>query len=355
MRRANTMLIVVLAGVVLLVSQNVRAAPLDRIELEIAAERSVDASLQRQWFERIKRLGVRGLRLRQARSTESPTITARSGTPSRYKVVALLSPGDRLHLPGRSFTGRDTGALRRYLTMLVEQGVDGVTATRGAFGLTKKQFERIYADLSQPIGFETKGKPLADVIEQMERVLKLPIAIDASAGSKLQRGKAADDVSDFSVGTGLAILLRSERLALKPVVENGKPTHRVDLAPLASGSSGKNAVSDDNWPVGYKPERRLSQVVPVLLESITVRIEGRTLAEALDALQERVHVPFLIDHAALSAEQIDVAAVKVRFPARRASHKRILDNILFQGKLQGEVRVDEAGRVFYWITTARKP
>jgi hypothetical protein len=257
-------------------------------------------------------------------------------------------------VPGRSFSRGELAGLGAYFRQLTEEGVEGVTAPRGAYGLTRKQYEAVHADLAQRLGVATKRRPLAEIVTQLSTRLALPLAKDASAAARFERGQGVDDVGEFAIGTGLAILLRAEGLALRPVVDRGQLKHRiVPRSGRARPWDGADRGGRD-WPIGYRPEVRLSQVLPILLERITVQIEGYTLAEALDALRERLDVPLFVDHAGLSAARIDPAQIEVRFPPRKASYKRILDNILFQAKLQGEVRLDERGKAFYWITTATR-
>lgn len=334
-----------------LAHRSIAAEPIERIELEIAAERSVGASLQRRWYERLKDLGIKRLRIRQARPNETATITAKAGTPTQFKVVAILSPGDRLLLPGRSVTSRDVAKLKPYFIRLTEEGVDGVTAARGAFGLTQKQFEAIHADLSRPLGVETRGQTINAVIQRLGSRLSIPIQADLASQRTRMQAKVTDELAQFTAGTGLAIMLKAEGLAVRPVVDHGQLMHRVVAAePHDAGEISEAAT----WTIGHKPEARLRQIAPVLLESVQVQIEGYTLGQAIDALRERIDVPIFFDHAALAEQGIDVAKTEVRYPARKTIYKSLLSNILFQAKLKGDVRVDEAGKAFFWITTSRK-
>ena len=328
------------------------AEPLAKIELEIATAPSADIAAQRRWYERLKGAKLGRLRLRQAREGESPSTTERVGQPGHYKVLAILTPGDRLLLPGRSFSRRDIAALKRYLIRLTEEGIDGVTAPRGAFGLTEQQFKQIHADLAQPIGFDTKDRPMGQVVERIAKAFALDVDIDPTAGNVLDRAKAIDELKGFTAGTGLSILLRAEGLALRPVLERGTLKHHIFvLKPGRADPQGGTVF----WSPGHQPDGRLSQVLPILLEQLTVQIEGHTLTEALDALRGRIDAPFLFDHTALAEQNIEPDKVQVRFPAKRTFYKRVLDHILHQARLKGEVRVDEGGTVFYWITAGSKP
>ncbi|MBN1853889.1 MAG: hypothetical protein JW829_14240 [Pirellulales bacterium] len=328
------------------------AEPLSRIELEIATIPSSDVMAQRRWYEYLKDEKLGGLRLRQAREGESPSITERHGQPGYYKVVGVLTHNDRLQLTGATFARQDMEAFRRYLTRLAEQGIDGATAPRGTFGLTEKQFNQIHSDLIRTIEFETKDRPLVDLIKQLRAMFRLPIDVDPRAEVALERRRSIDEMKGFSAGTGLAVLLRHEGLAFRPAIEQGRLKHHV----FEIAANHKNAPDGmECWSPGHEPAGQLRGALPILFEQINVQIEGYTLTEALNALRERIDAPFLFDHSALAERNIHPDQIKVRFPAGRTYYKRVLDSILSQAKLKGEVRVDEAGKVFYWITARRKP
>jgi hypothetical protein len=61
-----------------------------------------------------------------------------------------------------------------------------------------------------------------------------------------------------------------------------------------------------------------------------------------------------MDHGALARRQIEPAHIMVSLPAQRTFYKNILNRILFQARLKGELRVDEAGRPLFWITTIQQ-
>ena len=104
------------------------------------------------------------------------------------------------------------------------------------------------------------------------------------------------------------------------------------------------------WPVGWKPEAVPSRAAPSMYQSRVIEIENFTLDKALAALEPVLGVPVILDQRVMATEGIDPAKAPVKFPRGKTFIRRAVDRILSQGKLQGEVRVDEAGRVFYWAT-----
>jgi hypothetical protein len=125
----------------------------------------------------------------------------------------------------------------------------------------------------------------------------------------------------------------------------------VDRDELFRDTLGEaNDAELQQWPIGWKPGRSPSEIVPELFEPRNAEIQGYTLEETLQAIGTRVKIPFFVDHAALRAARIDPASVQVQVARSRISYKRVLDRVLSQARLYCQIRVDEAGTPFVWIT-----
>lgn len=316
------------------------AAP---IELELATERGVQITAPHEWLQLLTELGINNVRIRGARPGERPKLT-NVGTADRprYHALALLTAREELLLPGGTFRAGDRRALADYFRRLADDGVEAMTAPRGRFGLTEKQLAAVYADLAQPIEFETAGLPIATVIERLQTKFHVPLVIDPQANRVLHTAEPLeDDVKGLTAGTGLAILLRGKGLVLRPEKPQGKP---LVLRVASADSEG------DSWPVGWEPKEPPVELAPTLFEFINVEIDGYTLREALQAIGPRIKLPYFFDHATLARHQLDPDAIQVALPQTRTYYKRILDRVLAQAHLAAHLRIDEAGTVFYWIT-----
>jgi hypothetical protein len=313
------------------------------IELELATERGLQITAPQEWLQLLTSLGIENVRIRAANPGDEPKLENRgSDERPRYHVVGILTAREELRLPGGTFHASDRQELRDYLVRLAADGPDAITAPRGRFGLTEKQFAAVHADLAQPVDFATKGQPLRAVIDQLQAKFSLRISPDAAAEPILRDAvPIRDELRGITAGTGLAIMLRSHGLVLRPEKALGQP------AVLRIASIDPAA---DAWPIGWEPEQTLGQIAPVLLEFLNVEIDGYTLAEAVDAIALRIKIPIYWDHATLAAHQIDPTAVKVALPRTRTYYKRILDRILAQARLGVQLRLDEAGTPFLWIT-----
>jgi hypothetical protein len=245
-------------------------------------------------------------------------------------------------LPGGTFHASDRQKLADYFQRLAADGPESMTAPRGRFGLTEREFTAARADLAQPIDFTTKGLPLRTVLDRMQAKFALRIAPNAAASAIIRTAPpVVDESRDLSAGTGLAIVLHSYGLALCPEKSVGQPV-ALRIVPIGS--------VDDVWPIGWESKASPRETAPALFEFLNVEIEGYTLAEALDAIAQRIKLPLYWDHAALTKHKIDPAKIQVHLPRTRTFYKRVLDRVLAQAHLAGSLRVDEAGTRFYWIT-----
>ena len=117
------------------------------------------------------------------------------------------------------------------------------------------------------------------------------------ASRRLDSAKVSDDVNGLSAGTALAILLWPAGLALVPERSGADLQYRV-----------RKAVRDaQSWPIGWKPEKRASEVLPRLFEFLNVEITSIPTSQAVEAIQERLEVPAFYDRNALALFGIDPA------------------------------------------------
>ena len=331
---ANMVLVLVLATLA-------QAAP--PIELELASERGLQITAPHEWLQLLTAIGIENVRIRAASPGDVPQVANR-GTAERprYHVVGILTAREELQLPGGTFHAGDRQKLADYFERLAADGPESLTAPRGRFGLTEKEFTAVHAELAQPVDFATKGQPPRAVLERLQTKFSLRLAPDAPTELVLRDASPIqDEIRGLTAGTGLAIVLRSYRLALRPEKSLGQP---VTLRIVAIDSAG------DTWPIGWESKASPRETAPALFDFVNVEIEGYTLQEALDAIAPRIKLPLYWDHAVLAAGKIDPATVKIALPRTRTFYKRVLDRALAQAHLAGQLRVDEDGTPFYWVT-----
>lgn len=332
-----------------------QAAP--PVELEIVTERGVQITAPHEWLQLLTAIGITDVRIRGRQPGDEIKATNRGTAESpRYLVLGMLTAGNRLQLPGGSFSRGDRVALHDYFERLADDGAESLTAPRGRFGLTLKELETVTTELAQPIDFKTAEQPPLTVVERLRANIGTPIALDPIAEKTLRAAKpVADELQELTTGTGLAILLRRDGLVLRPEKTRGQPL-TLRVLPGGEDALSQNTLgrTDDveiaNWPIGWEPQQIPARTAPALFEPRNAEIDGFSLAETLAAMGPRLKTPLFLDHAALAEKRIDPAAIQVRLARTRANYKRILDRILSQARLHSQLRVDDAGTPFLWVT-----
>ena len=311
------------------------------IDVEVAMQSGVPLTAPQQWAKLLGKMGLGRVRLRSGRSGEQPEVTKNESTAgARFKVVAILSRRSELLLPDRRYRAADRKALEDFFQALAQQESFGEEL--GRFDLTEKQFRQVHGDLSRIVDFSTAGITLSDMLDRLEQKFNVPVLPSASAIATLHRAEPLTaELRGMSAGTALAIALRKDQLALRPEKLNGEPMRMViELHNLQL----------DQWPVGWKHEGSPRTLAPKMFKFLTIEIDGYTLSKAVDALEPRLGVTVVYDERILAERDIQPNEIDVKLPAGKTFLKKAVDRLLSQARLAGELRVDEQGRPFYWVT-----
>ena len=299
-----------------------------------------------RWIDALKDLDQSGLRIRGGQAGDKTEVINRGTEDSpRYHVVGILMANNQLALPNGKFGLNDRAGIAKWIEKLQEGGIDGLTKAKAAFGLTSEELVEIDKQLANPINFDTKGVRAGDVVRKIVQSLPMETSVSANAAQAFARNEPVlDELNGMSAGTSLAAALRPIGLVLAPE----KPR----------GGKVRLAISDvreveESWPVGWPPQETPKQIAPKLYEYLTIEIQETALSEAINAIQGRVDTRFLYDHNGIAREKIDVTSVNVSYPKKRVQYLRVLEQVLFQAGLKSEVRLDEAGKAFLWISPRR--
>jgi hypothetical protein len=323
-----------------------RAAEPPRIEFEIVTNQGLPPVTTQKWYKTLTDLKVAGLRIRGETSGDQPKIEE-TGAKDRqvFRVMGRIDARGTLILPGGRFTTADAPKIARWIHELSNNGVEGVTQRKEAFGLTRGQLAEVTKDLTRPVAFSTKGVKPTDAVQKIVASLRLKATLD----DETERALIADEpvreeLEGLSSGTALAAILRPAGAALIPVKPGGEPVqYRLIGAQIAN----------ETWPVGWPPEQPRGKVAPKLIELLNAEIDGFSAAEAIEAIRGRLGLPLLFDHNNLVRHRIDLATL-VAVPAKRTYYGKVLDQVLFKVGLKYELRVDENDKPFLWITTLKR-
>jgi len=319
------------------------------VELELITEPGFPLTGSRRWLRTLEDIGVTGLRIRAAKSGETGGIkNVGNESQPRYVVKGILSAKNQLRVPGGTFSVNDVAGIKRWVAKLKADGVEGLFARTGAFGLTGKQLLDLHKRLSRPVTKSTKDEKATDVASKIIAGIDIRVVIDPATRATFEGDeKVSTELLGMSSGTALAAILRPLGLVVVPQRPDGGATFLV----ITDATKSREI-----WPVGWPPEKSTGETMPKLLDFLNVEIDDFALSDALNSIQERLEAPFLYDENNFARHGIDASQVNVSLPKMRTYYKKVIDRLLLQVKprLTSEVRVDEAGKPFLWITTMKQ-
>ena len=326
----------------LLVAGAAWAAPAGQVQLEIAGDNRLGAGMSFQnWAQALAAAGVSNFRLRSAQDGDKPAIES-AGTPQApfYKVTAVLGPGDELFVPGARFRRGECRKLAAWLDDLAKRGPPEKRERLSAFGLTARQLQSIHSDLSKAVGFSTKGMTRNEAVRKISAQLGLSLKMDDAMSDG--DDKIEEELSTFSSGTALACILRPIGFCMLPQATGETLSYAVKKAEL----------DREIWPIGW-PAEGAEKLLPGLYEFHNVNVAGATATRLLEVIGKQVGAPVLLDHNALARHGIEPDKATVSHPQQRTTYSVAMRKMLGKIGLKFEVRVDESGKPFLWVSTIK--
>jgi hypothetical protein len=244
-----------LVALVLGAASSTLAAP--PVSFELATDAGFSMTGAQRWIDALKDLDQSGLRIRSGRPGDKTEVINRGteASPS-YHVVGILTANNELALPNGRFSLRDRAGIAKWIEKLQDGGIDGLTATKLAFGLSSDELVDFDERLSKPIAFETKGERAGNVARSIVQSLPLETSVTADARRAFARNEPVlDELNGLSSGTALAATLRPLGLVLSPDKPRGGKV-RLLISDVRE--------VDESWPVGWPPQVAPKQAAPKL-------------------------------------------------------------------------------------------
>lgn len=323
------------------------AAAQGKVEIEVGTQPGLGPLESQKWARLFEELKLDRQQIRGMRAGERLQITT-SGSPESptYHVVGVLGPDGTLKVQGKQFTLRDRERFSAWLAELREWGPQGAPVGRPLFGLNGDQFRALTRDLSQPVDFSTADQTHDKTFAALQAKFTHPVDIDPALAKQLaDEDKVSVELRGLASGTAMSYILRPYGLAWRP---ERKPGGEIRLIVRP----GKEL--EEIWPVGRPLTGQPVDVLPEIMENLTVEIEPTPLDQVLAALQARLKIPFLLDRNALVRHDIDPAKINVSYPGKKSWYQVVLQKVLYQAGLKFEVRLDDAGKPFLWISSQKK-
>ena len=311
------------------------------VKFEIGYPRNLPVGLAQKWLEVIRQSGADGIRLQAVADTEIDFQVDATGPVSTITVRARIDRNEKLFVPGKSFEIRERASLRDWISDIRQRESLDPDQQPGAFGLTDQELVKIHRHLGKPFPKTTRGEKISDVLRIARGELGIPIGADAAAIAALRGGETVpEELEGLSCGTVLAAVIRPLGL----VMTIGKGGQRLGI--VATGNA------DEHWPIGWPLEDRPSRIAPVLFRQTEVDIEGFPLDEVLKAIEAKTGIPFVYDQNTMARLGVEMKKVTVNIGLQKTYYEKIIRLCLHQGKarLKAELRVDESGHPFLWVT-----
>lgn len=335
-----------LMAVALLASASAAGAA-DRVELEIVTARGTPITAAQEWSRALGELNLASIQIREARPGDKIDIQSQGREGAKtHRVTGMLTSANELQLPGKKFGLADRAQIAQWLTDLQEVGPAAPGESAAPFGLRREQFLALHKRMSEGVAASTSGASPADSARAINQQLAGLCRLDATAARRLaEASPMADELNGMAAGTAMAVVLRSAGLGLAP-----RRANAGEVACAVIELQNDTPV----WPVGRAADDRRRELLPILFDFLNVEIDGVSVAEVVESLAPRLNVPIIYDRLALGRHAIDPGEIAASMPARRTSYSLLLQKALFQARLKYELRVDDAGKPFLWITTIKR-
>ncbi|MCA9258186.1 MAG: hypothetical protein KDA61_03245 [Planctomycetales bacterium] len=308
--------------------------------LEVAAEPGVTPATMQAWAKLLDAAGASQVRIRGSRGGDQPSIESRGeGNAQRIAVTAVLTRREELLLPGGRFGLGDKARLIDYFSSLGDRANPG--PPKGRFDLTENEFKRLFAVLQTPLGVSTKGRTAWDAVDAAS-LRGAAVECDSLDRAALEVTHLDVELEEVSCGTALSYALRGAGRALLVVRPVGGGLPGLRCAPLESDLEA--------WPVGWKPQEVSRTIAPQLYRVTPIEVKDFTLAQTLAAMEPHMKMPLWLDSWQLRELKIDPQAIPIKIPRKKMHVKSAVDRAASQSGLATELRVDEVGKPFYWIT-----
>ena len=312
--------------------------------LEISANSSAASGSQQRWMKALQKAGANRVSSRTSPQGETAVEESESGGTRLITVRGFLE-GSKLELPGGTFRIGDIAKIHDLLQKFRDDGKETTLAQKHDFGLTADQLVDLAQKLAKPITEPTKGKPFATVVNLITRQTGVPFARDASARAALAgQERVSQEFQGMSSGTALAVMVKPLGLVLEPNRKQGQAV-QVHIK--------RAEVGKQSWPAGRDPEQAPIMVEPNMFQKMPIGIKNYPLDKVMAAVQQKAKIPFLYDEQVIAAKGIDVAGTKVSISNKNGILMSMIGKLLRQTKprrLSSELRVDDAGKPFLWIT-----
>ncbi len=304
----------------------------------------------REWGMLFQELGYT-VSFRGGRPGEKLRVENLEATDQRIThVVGNLEKDGRLAIVGQRFQLTNPEKLDAYLQRLVRFGAAGPVSESPTWGLTDQQLSFVNMLLSArvdaPVSLTTPVDAIGTLgLPEAFQVRFTAAAKDQQFVSREPGLLTSESLAGVSKGTALAIVLSQAGLGFRPLLENRK-TYVLEI--------DVGGESSNLWPVGWKSKQPLNTLLPDLYRSIPVDVEDVVVSELVQAVSEKLEIRPFYAAAELGRAGVNPSEMIYSRKPDKLAPSRLLSLIGDRFQLGLDVRVDESGQCFLWVTTAQE-
>lgn len=321
------------------------------LEVELLSGADSGALHAQAWGQLFDRWNI-SLVIRRGLVDDKPETSEKiNGTLRTVRLIGRLERDGQLQFQERRFSRGQSTELKEWLDELKTYGVQGAPSGKPLWGLTKPQFEALYASLSVPLKGEVFGDTLPVAIEKLALPSEYPLRWSTAAEKAFvalgPQNLVRQRLTGFTTATALAVLLNDRGFGFRP---NRTPAGAIELL--------VDRRADDpleQWPVGWPAQKQVPQLLPGMFVMMNISLQDDPALPILEVASEVTKTPILIDYASMARSGVDMQQLRVSHPLKKTTWSLALRAILVPNKLNREYWQDEAGRGFVWITTIGKP
>lgn len=313
------------------------------VDLEVVRSANAPFNAAQEWARALEKLKSIPVRL-NGNQVPQPSVKKNGNT---VRVVAVIDGNNRLVVPGRSFTMRQTAALQSWLNAQANGTASDTTAVaKNRFGLTTQQLKRTHESLKGLVAESTQGKKVLPVVTTIARQAGLSLSLSAGMQTIAADAVVHDEWQGFTSGTTIAALLRPLELVMVPKIGRGE---EIELG------IEHDATADESWPVGWKSPLKPRELIPKIYDPLPIDIADTPIADVMKAIESRIETPIFYDTALLHLMELDPAKETVTYSSSRTIYTKAIGLTLSKAKMKHEIRVDEIGKPFIWIMPRQTP
>ena len=326
-----------------------REPPQRTLEVEVLVQSLPSYRIKSQeWGRAFQELGY-SVRFRAPRAGEAPRVEDLDGDDFlATRVVAAMAADGSIRIGKQKFDIESTKLLTQALDEIKRHGAKGPPDSNPTWGLTNEQFQEVTHLLGVPVENPVELQSSILAIESMGlpdhmRMKFTDAARQQAAANRPESAPETLELQGMTKGSAIAIVLAQYGLGFRPkYVAPGQYDIEIDC-----GDESNNL-----WPIGWKPEQSFSEILPAYFRAIPLDVEDVEVDALVSAIAVKIEVPYFSSAYALTAKGLDINALKYTRKDDRISPARLLTAVGDKLDLGFDVRVDEAGKLFLWVTTA---